>query len=88
MFKKVNGIVIALTVILALTTPAGAAPADKPLDVVRFATFNASLNRNFAGQLISDLSTPNNLQAKTVAEIIQRVQPGAGEDYSVYHTSL
>src|SRR3990172_5510684 len=42
---------------------------------VRFATFNASLNRNNAGQLITDLSTPGNAQAATVAEIIQRTQP-------------
>jgi Endonuclease/Exonuclease/phosphatase family len=42
---------------------------------VRFSTFNASLNRNFAGQLVSDLSTPNNTQAKAVAEIIQRARP-------------
>lgn len=42
---------------------------------IRFATFNASLNRNTEGQLISDLSTPNNTQAQTVAEIIQRVNP-------------
>jgi Endonuclease/Exonuclease/phosphatase family len=42
---------------------------------IRFATFNASLNRNTAGQLIEDLSTPNNEQAKTVAEIIQRNRP-------------
>jgi hypothetical protein len=42
---------------------------------VRFATFNASLNRNTAGQLVTDLSTPDNVQAKTVAEIIQRVRP-------------
>ncbi len=42
---------------------------------VRFATFNASLNRNSAGQLIQDLSTPNNSQAKTVAEIVQRNRP-------------
>jgi len=42
---------------------------------VRFATFNASLNRNFAGQLVADLSTPANTQAKTVAEIIQRTRP-------------
>jgi len=39
---------------------------------VRFAQFNASLNRNSAGQLVTDLSTPNNAQAKAVAEIIQR----------------
>jgi hypothetical protein len=42
---------------------------------VRFATFNASLNRSFAGQAAADLSTPNNPQAAAVAEIIQRVRP-------------
>ena len=53
-----------------------AAPSNQnELLTVRFSTFNASLNRNFAGQLVSDLSTPNNVQAKTVAEIIQRVRP-------------
>ncbi|HAA30097.1 MAG TPA: endonuclease/exonuclease/phosphatase [Cyanobacteria bacterium UBA8553] len=45
------------------------------VDSIRFATFNASLNRNNLGQLITDLSTPNNAQAKTVAEIIQRTNP-------------
>jgi hypothetical protein len=43
--------------------------------VVRFATFNASLNRNAPGQLIQHLSTPDNAQAATVAEIIQRARP-------------
>jgi hypothetical protein len=43
--------------------------------VVRFATFNASLNRNASGQLITDLSGPGNDQADTVAEIIQRTRP-------------
>src|SRR5262245_54032349 len=47
---------------------------DRGYDV-RFATFNASLNRTFAGQLLSDLSTPANAQARTVAEIIQRTRP-------------
>ena len=42
---------------------------------VRFQTFNASLNRAAAGQLVTDLSTPNNAQAATVAEIIQRTRP-------------
>jgi len=44
-------------------------------DRARFATFNASLNRNNAGDLITDLSTPDNAQAKTIAEIIQRNNP-------------
>ncbi len=42
---------------------------------IRVATFNASLNRNAEGELIAHLSTPDNAQAKTVAEIIQRVRP-------------
>ncbi|UUO16545.1 phytase [Dolichospermum heterosporum] len=45
------------------------------LITVRFSQFNASLNRNTDGQLVTDLSTPNNAQAKTVAEIIQRNNP-------------
>jgi hypothetical protein len=56
------------------TQPARAAHEAKP-DAVRFATFNASLNRLAAGQLIADLSTPDNVQARTVAEIIQRARP-------------
>ncbi|MEH2068769.1 MAG: phytase [Nostoc sp.] len=39
---------------------------------IRFSQFNASLNRNAEGQLVTDLSTPDNAQAKAVAEIIQR----------------
>ncbi len=42
---------------------------------VRFQTFNASLNRAAAGQLVTDLTTPGNAQAATVAEIIQRTRP-------------
>jgi 3-phytase len=43
--------------------------------VVRFATFNASLNRDKSGDLLRDLSTPENVQARNVAEIIQRSRP-------------
>ena len=46
-----------------------------PPQEVRFATFNASLNRDFDGQLQVDLSTPGNPQADVIAEIIQRVRP-------------
>ena len=71
-------VAVLLSVSLLLVS-AGAASAgastDASLDVVRFSTFNASLNRNFAGQLVSDLSTPNNAQAKTIAEIVQRARP-------------
>lgn len=42
---------------------------------VRFATFNASLNRPVEGQLTADLSTGTDEQARTIAEIIQRTRP-------------
>jgi hypothetical protein len=61
-----------LSVVLAVTAVPTAAAKNS---TVRFATFNASLNRNDEGQLIADLSTPVNAQAATVAEIIQRVRP-------------
>jgi hypothetical protein len=66
-----------MVLVLALVT--GAAPTGKASQVrltqVRFATFNASLNRSSAGQLVADLSTPGNAQAQTIAEIIQRTRP-------------
>jgi Endonuclease/Exonuclease/phosphatase family len=41
----------------------------------RFATFNASLNRAAEGELVADLSAPDDPQAQAVAEVIQRVRP-------------
>jgi hypothetical protein len=59
-----------------LAAPAHAAPpADAGTETVRVATYNLSLNRNVEGQLVADLSTPENAQARTVAEIIQRTDP-------------
>ena len=60
----------AALVVTAIPVAGGEVP-----DPVRFATFNASLNRFNAGDLASDLSTPNNAQAKVIAEIIQRTNP-------------
>jgi len=51
------------------------APAGQSGETVRFATFNAYLNRPTEGALIADLMTPDNPQAQKVAEIIQRVAP-------------
>ena len=64
--------------VLAAALPA-AAQADTSADA-RFATFNASLNRGAAGQLVADLSNPSAdtvgvRQAKNVAEVIQRAEP-------------
>nr|WP_311774827.1 phytase [Nostoc sp. 2RC] len=61
-------------------------------NTIRFSQFNASLNRNAGGQLVTDLSTPDNAQAKAVAEIIQRNNPDVllinEFDYSVEAVEL
>ncbi|GAA1248823.1 endonuclease/exonuclease/phosphatase family protein [Pseudonocardia aurantiaca] len=71
---------LALTVAAALAAvaapvlfagPAAAAPADQ----IRVATFNASLNRAVQGELVADLSNPDDPQAREVAEVVQRVRP-------------
>lgn len=65
-----------LLLVVALIVPTALAQSPKGAPTpVRFATFNASLNRNNAGELIADLSTPGNDQADAVAEIIQRTRP-------------
>jgi len=67
-----------MTVLLAVALFVGALPltagAGQP-QPVRFATFNASLNRFNQGDLRADLMTPGNAQASAVAEIIQRTRP-------------
>lgn len=42
---------------------------------VRFATFNVALYRSAPGRLLADLSTPDDPQARTVAEVIQHLRP-------------
>ena len=62
--------------VTALAGPAAAAPPEgSGTTELRVATYNLSLNRSSAGQLIADLSTGTNAQAKTVAEVIQRTDP-------------
>ena len=61
---------------LAVAAPAAA----KHRSDARFATFNASLNRGAAGDLVADLSNPGAdtvrvRQARNVAEVIQRAAP-------------
>lgn len=67
-----------LTLLIAIALLVAAIPAGataSPSGTIRFATFNASLNRFNQGDLANDLSTPDNAQAQAVAEIIQRARP-------------
>jgi hypothetical protein len=67
--------VIAATVAVAPGATAAPQGPAKAKQQVRVATFNASLNRFNAGDLVTDLATPGNAQAKAVAEVIQRADP-------------
>lgn len=62
--------------IMALIAPTALAqePKAEPT-AVRFATFNASLNRFNAGDLATELSSPGSAQPDVIAEIIQRTRP-------------
>lgn len=46
-----------------------------PPGTLRVATYNLSLNRAVAGELEADLSTGDDPQARTVAEVVQRARP-------------
>ena len=69
------GAFAAVATFAGLTVTAPPVLASPPGNSVRFATFNASLNRGAEGQLVQDLSTPSNAQAANVAEVIQRERP-------------
>ncbi len=76
MSRRLSAVLLATACLATAAPPAAAGPrAD-----VRFATFNASLNRSAAGQLVTDLSNPaadtvQVRQARNVAEVIQRARP-------------
>ncbi len=65
---------LAMAVLPAAAMAAPPAKAGQPQEV-RFATFNASLNRNNAGDLAAELSAPGSAQPDVIAEIIQRTRP-------------
>ncbi len=65
---------LALAATAAFANPVDAGGKGQP-DPVRFATFNASLNRGAAGALGIELAAPGSAQPDVIAEIIQRVRP-------------
>ncbi|GGG11961.1 endonuclease [Rhodococcoides trifolii] len=80
---RARHLVLALVVLLGATAAAcsrDSGPSDDPSDTptastVRFATFNASLNRSRAGELAEDMAAGNDPQIGAVAEIVQRNHP-------------
>ena len=74
--KKAFTILTLVLLIAMLVAPAALAksPGGAPTPV-RFATFNASLNRFNAGDLAAELFAPGSAQPDVIAEIIQRTRP-------------
>jgi hypothetical protein len=70
---------LALTTVTLVTGFQGATASRDDVgsaaDAVRFATFNASLNRNVGGALAAELAAPGSAQPAAVAEIIQNARP-------------
>lgn len=76
-YRKTKGILIFIVSIILVLTASTALAGDhkgapKP---VRFASFNASLNRFNTGDLAAELAIPGSAQPDTIAEIIQRTRP-------------
>jgi hypothetical protein len=70
-------ILIGITLLITLLIiPSALAKESKGAPTpVRFATFNASLNRFNGGDLAAELSSPGSTQPDVIAEIIQRTRP-------------
>jgi len=70
-------VLVALLAVLSISVVASAQAGvlDEDELIVRFSTFNASLNRSNAGDLADELSTPLSPQPDVIAEIIQRTRP-------------
>ncbi len=73
-------LLLALVLALVVSAAAVTSASSNNQPDVRFATFNASLNRSAAGLLVEHLSNPAvddvfRRQARNVAEVVQRVRP-------------
>jgi len=73
--SRTRALLFVTTLLVAATLGAAPGSVSAAAPTVRFATFNASLNRSAAGQALADLSVPGNAQANAVAEIIQQTRP-------------
>ena len=70
---------LAVVLVIGMTSPPvvakGGPDEAGQSSEVRFATFNASLNRGSAGALAAELAAPGSAQPDVIAEIIQRTRP-------------
>jgi len=89
-FRPMLFVILLIILTLGVGTAAQADNDDEL--IVRFATFNASLNRFNAGDLATELSAPGSSQPDVIAEIIQRSRPDVllinEFDYDAGHVAL
>ena len=87
----ITALLLVMAMVLTLPNAADGAVGSEG-DTVRFATFNASLNRFNAGALAAELSAPGSAQPDVIAEIIQRARPDVllinEFDYDAGHVAL
>jgi Endonuclease/Exonuclease/phosphatase family len=74
-FSFVRSAAVAAMALGLLAVAVPSALADDRDKTIRFATFNASVNRNAEGQLTEELSNGEDPQLRNVAEIIQWARP-------------
>ena len=72
--RGARGLCIAMAILVCSSIWAVNGTSDTSGSPIRFAAFNASLNRGEEGQLVADLRG-NDAQARAIAEIVQRVRP-------------
>jgi len=70
---RVKSNVPVVTVLVVMIACVGRAYGDDP--TIRVATYNTSLFRESDGELVRDLESGDNGQARKIAEVIQRVRP-------------
>ncbi len=79
MRSRAISVLLMLVIVLSFAAWPGGSTASakraRPRSPVRFASFNASLNRFNAGDLAAELSVPGSAQPNVIAEIIQRTRP-------------
>lgn len=74
-FRPLLFLILLIVLVLGIVASAQAGDKNDDESVVRFSTFNASLNRFNEGDLAAELSSPGSDQPDVIAEIIQRSRP-------------
>lgn len=73
--RRIWALIVLLPFCIASEWYPGAAAPAVSVSAIRIASFNTSLNRPKAGELVTDLATRKDPQAQKIAAILQQVRP-------------